>query len=97
MGLLHVVREEPHHLGASLAAPARIDISACGRHPATYYASLPHEECGIVMNFYADDPDRPGTYSCRGCMAVPVEAWHKVVSEWSEEHKDAMMNPHLVY
>jgi hypothetical protein len=30
-------------------------------------------------------------------MAVPMEAWHKVVSDWSEEHKGAMINPHLVY
>lgn len=52
---------------------------------------------GIVINFYEDDPDKPGTYSSRQVFGLSVDKWNKALADWQEQHKDThLMNPHLL-
>jgi hypothetical protein len=37
---------------------------------------------GVEIHFYKNDPDEPGTHSCRQIMAIPNDIWQAKVDEW---------------
>jgi hypothetical protein len=52
---------------------------------------------GVEIHFYKNDPEVPGTHSCRQIMAMHVAAWEQKVDTWLAEHADeSLVNPHLL-
>ena len=52
---------------------------------------------GVEIHFYKNDPDVPGTHSCRQIMAIPNDIWQAKVDQWAAEHADqSLVNPHLL-